>query len=172
MRFSGPDHAVLTAWEALCKASVAQAVDLAATEGLWHAERCPRCGSDTYHETESRWGGVAEVCKRCGLPWPTRPASVLKGIFQTSASPRRGTSSIVRAGDVLALVSRVPEPTLTIYACWLITGLGYGRTAEIATEQGWGGVAWNDTSVRREVGRGRRWLRAELEAAGILRAAA
>lgn len=172
MKFSGPDHAILSAWEALCKASVAQAVDLTATEGLWHADRCPRCQSDTYHETESRWGGVIETCKRCGNPWPTRPAAVLKGIFQTSNSPRRCTNSIVRAGDVLELVSRVPEPTLTVYACWLITGLGYAETARTATAAGWAGGPWNETSVRREVARGRRWLRAELESSGVLRSAA
>ncbi len=173
MRFHGPDHCIAIAWEAMCAASVPKAVDLAATEGLWHADRCPRCHGDVYHETESRWGGVVEVCKSCGAPWPTKPACVPKGIFQTSGPrSRRGTSAIVRAGDVLELVSRVPEPTLTIYACWLITGLGYAKTAEIANERGWQGAPWNDTLVRRAVARGRRWLRAELDAAGVLQVAA
>lgn len=172
MKFHGPDHAVITAWEALRDASVAKGIDLAAMEGLWHAKACPRCRGTVYHETKSDIGAIVERCKRCGLPWPTKPACIPKGAIRKSISPKKRVGPVVRAGDILALIARVPEDTLRIYACWLISGQGFSWTAERAVERDWPGGPWNDVAVRRAVRRGRTWLRAELEASGLLQEAA
>lgn len=174
MKFRGPDHAVIAAWNTMREASVAKAIDLSATEGLWHAKKCrnPKCGGRVYVEAESRYGGVIERCKRCGTPWNAKPVCLSKGLIKTSGKTTRGTGPIVRSGELQELVSRVPSQTLRVYACWLISGRGYAWTAKQAARHDWPGGPWDENAVRRAIRRGRKWLRAELEAADLLVTAA
>ena len=174
MRFSDPDEAILECHRTR-EASASPSRSIAA-HGRHYDFLCPKCRR---HAMEEAWSSDHKSrimrCAHCMTPRPWSDAYVLSAHV---ASGKGGSppGSLLRAGDfalVGGIVDRMartpdlPPGAADIYQGWLMSGLSQAVIAMKASEKQVAQRAWTESDVKRVVRHCRRWLQAELEAAGL-----
>ena len=172
----GPDDGVWLWWRLTAREETAGGRDPFLIKGNVPESTCAACGHDRYHEVPARRGGIVTRCQRCGALWKSAMEYVPRGAVQATRRPHGLERRLVNLADLEHCIGQVPHADAMVYGLYLVTDRSYEFVAGLANEwarvlpEDWpappGGFTYD--RVRRAVRRGRRVLRAALEARSLL----